>query len=347
MRRLVIDSSAGRIRASAVAALVAWLALHAAPAAADTLHDVRRAGVLRCGVTQGYPGISAPDDKGVWHGIDVDYCRALAAAILGSNARVRFVPLSAKVRFTALQSGAVDILSRYTSWTFTRDTRLGINFAGILYHDGQGFMVRRSLGVTSARQLSGASVCTTTGTTTERNLADYFRSHGMTLRVVAFENSNEALAAYQAGRCDVYTTSRMALAGQRTKLRDPAAHVVLPETISDEPAGPVVRQGDDRFWKIARWVLNALVVAEEKGVTSANVDAVMRSTTDPETRRLLGVDGDFGRYLGLDRHWAANAIRAVGNYAQIFRRNIAPLGLSRGVNRLWSRGGLLYAPPFR
>ncbi len=326
--------------------MAAALLLHAVPAAADTLQTIRRNGELRCGVTVGYPGISAPDDKGVWHGIDVDYCRALAAAVLGDARKVKFVPLSAKVRFTALQSGVVDILSRYTSWTFTRDTRLGVNFAGILYYEGQGFMVRKKLGITSVRQLSGASVCTTTGTTTERNAADYFRSHGMKLRIVAFENSAEALAAYQAGRCDAYTTSRIALAGQRTKLRDPNAHIVLPETISKDPAGPVVRQGDDRFWKIARWVLFALITAEEKGITAANVTAKMDSK-DPETRRLLGVDGRFGSYLGLDRRWAARAIRAAGNYAEMFDRNIATLGLSRGLDRLWTRGGLLYAPPFR
>lgn len=320
--------------------------LGAQAASADTLTEIRQRGDLRCGVTQGYPGISAPDDTGVWRGMDTDYCRALAAAILGPTARVTFVPLSAKVRFTALQAGTVDILARYTSWTFSRDTRLGINFAGILYHDGQGFMVRRSLGVTSARQLSGASLCTTTGTTTELNAADYFRSHGMTLRIVAFEKADEALAAYEAGRCDAYTTARMALAGQRTKLKYPAAHVVLPETISKEPAGPAVRQGDDRFLKVARWVLNALVAAEEFGVTRANLPD-MANSANPEIRRLLGRDGDFGRYLGLDPLWAARAIGATGNHGEMFARSIGALGLSRGVNRPWNKGGILYAPPFR
>ncbi len=313
---------------------------------ADTLDNIKKAGALKCGVSQGLPGFSNPDNKGKWTGIDVDYCKALAAAILGDGNKVKYVPLSAKVRFTALQSGEIDVLSRNTTWTFTRDAGLGLNFVGVLYYDGQGFMVKKKLGIKSAKQLGGAAVCTNTGTTTELNVADYFRANGLKYKVVAFEKADEVVAAYDAGRCDVYTTDRSGIAAQRTKLRNPDAHMILPETISKEPLGPVVRQGDDRFFNIAKWVLNALLTAEELGVTAANADAMMKSK-NPEIRRLLGVESNLGAKLGLDKEWAARAIKAVGNYAEMYKRNVTPLGLARGINRLWSKGGLLYSPPFR
>ncbi len=318
----------------------------ACAAQAATLDDIKKAGVLKCGVSQGLPGFSNPDDKGSWAGIDVDYCKALAAAVLGDASKVKYVPLSAKVRFTALQSGEVDVLSRNTTWTFTRDTNLGINFVGVLYYDGQGFMVRKKLGVKSAKDLSGAAVCTNTGTTTELNVADYFKANGMKSKLVAFENANEVVAAYDSGRCDVYTTDRSGLAAQRTKLKDPNEHMVLPEIISKEPLGPAVRQGDDQFGNIARWVLNALIIAEELGITSKNVDQMM-SSKSPEIQRLLGIKGKYGSYIGLDAGWAARAIRAIGNYGEMYDRNVTPLGLTRGVNNLWNKGGILYAPPFR
>ncbi len=326
------------------AAFAALLATGAANAA--TLDDIKKAGELKCGVSQGLPGFSNPDDKGNWTGIDVDYCKALAAAILGDGSKVKFVPLSAKVRFTALQSGEIDVLSRNTTWTFSRDTTLGINFVGVLYYDGQGFMVRKKLGVKSAKELSGAQVCTNTGTTTELNVADYFRANNMQYKVVAFEKADEVVAAYDAGRCDVYTTDRSGLAAQRTKLKEPNAHVVLPEIISKEPLGPAVRQGDDQFANIARWVLNAVIIAEDFGISSKNIDK-MKASKNPEIKRLLGVEGDYGKPLGLDKGWAYNAIKAVGNYGEMYDRNVTPLGLERGVNSLWTKGGLIYAPPFR
>ena len=335
----------GIVWAAAAATLMAF----GTAASASTLDDVKRAGVVKCGVSQGLPGFSNPDDKGKWAGIDVDYCRALAAAIFGDPSKVKFVPLSAKVRFTALQSGEVDVLSRNTTWTFTRDTALGLDFVGVLYYDGQGFMVRKKLGVKNAKQLSGAAVCTNTGTTTELNVADYFRSHGMKYKVVAFEKADEVVAAYDSGRCDVYTTDRSGIAAQRTKLKNPKAHLILPEIISKEPLGPVVRHGDNQWGDIARWTLNAMIIAEELGVNSKNVDK-MKSSKNPEIRRLLGVEGDTGKKLGLETNWAYNAIKMVGNYAEIYDRNVGPktpLGLSRGLNRLWNKGGILYAPPMR
>ena len=330
------------------AAAVTMMAFGGAASAA-TLDDVKRNGVVKCGVSQGLPGFSNPDDKGKWTGIDVDYCRALAAAVLGDASKVKYVPLSAKVRFTALQSGEIDVLSRNTTWTHTRDTALGLDFVGVLYYDGQGFMVPKKLGVTTATKLSGAAVCTNTGTTTELNVADYFRSHNMKYKVVAFEKADEVVAAYDSGRCDVYTTDRSGIAAQRTKLKNPKAHVILPETISKEPLGPVVRHGDNKWGDVARWTLNAIIVAEELGVSSKNVDK-MKSSKNPEVRRLLGVEGDLGKKLGLDANWAYNAIKQVGNYAEIYEANVGPktpLGLDRGLNKLWNKGGILYAPPMR
>ena len=318
-------------------------------AQAATLDDVKARGYVQCGVSQGLPGFSNADDDGNWTGIDVDFCHGVAAAVFGDSSKVRFTPLSAKQRFTALSSGEIDILSRNTTWTMTRDTQLGLNFAGVNYYDGQGMMVPSSLGVTSATQLDGANICTNTGTTTELNITDYFRANNMSFNLVAFEKADEVVAAYDAGRCDVYTTDRSGLAAQRTKLANPAAHTVLPEIISKEPLGPVVRQGDDQWFNIVRWTLNAMINAEELGVTQANVGSMMGSD-NPAVKRLLGTEGNFGVELGLNNDWAANVIKAVGNYGESYDANVGPdtpLGLDRGVNELWSKGGILYAAPIR
>ncbi len=321
----------------------------ATAASAATLDDVKGKGFVQCGVSQGLPGFSNPDDKGNWTGLDVDYCRAVAAAIFGDGNAVKFTPLSAKERFTALQSGEIDILSRNTTWTMGRDTSLGLNFAGVDYYDGQGFMVRKSLGVSSALELSGASVCTNTGTTTELNVADYFRANNMEYEIVAFEKADEVVAAYDAGRCDVYTTDASGLYAQRLKLTNPDEHMVLPEIISKEPLGPAVRQGDDQWFNISKWVLFAIINAEELGVTQANVEE-MKNSDNPEIKRMLGTEGAFGEGIGLENDWAVKVIAAVGNYGEIFDRNVGPntpLGISRGLNALWSKGGILYAPPIR
>ncbi len=318
-------------------------------ASAGTLQDVKAKGFVQCGVSQGLPGFSNPDDKGNWTGIDVDLCRAVAAAVFGDASKVKFTPLSAKERFTALQSGEIDLLSRNTTWTATRDTALGLNFAGVNYYDGQGFMVRKSLGVTSAMQLNGAAVCTNTGTTTELNVADFFRSHKMQYEVVAFEKADEVVKAYDEGRCDVYTTDRSGLAAQRLKLKNPDEHIVLPEIISKEPLGPVVRQGDDQWFDLVKWTLFAMVNAEELGVTSKNVDE-MKKSNNPAIKRLLGVEGNFGENLGVSNNWAYNIIKQVGNYGESYDRNVGPktpLGLARGLNALWNKGGIMYAPPIR
>ncbi|MCB1507717.1 MAG: amino acid ABC transporter substrate-binding protein, partial [Hyphomicrobiaceae bacterium] len=317
------------------------MGVSATAASATTLEDVQAKGFVQCGVSQGLPGFSNPDSAGAWSGLDVDYCRAVAAAIFGDAEAVRFTPLSAKERFTALQSGEVDILSRNTTWTMSRDTQLGLNFAGVTYYDGQGFMVRESLGVTSALELSGAAVCTNTGTTTELNVADFFRAHNMEYQIVAFEKADEVVQAYDAGRCDIYTTDASGLYAQRLKLTNPGEHIVLPEIISKEPLGPVVRQGDEQWFDIARWVIIALVNAEELGVTQANVQEMLTSE-NPEVRRLLGVEGAFGEGIGISNQWALNAITAVGNYGEVFARNVGPeteLGIARGVNALWTEGG--------
>ena len=328
--------------------LVAEAALVAGGASAGTLDDVKAAGKLKCGVSQGLPGFSTPDDSGKWTGLDVDYCRAVAATVLDDPEAVEFVSLSAKDRFTALSSGEIDILSRNTTWTITRDTDLGITFTGVSYYDGQGMMVPASLGVTTALELDGATICTNTGTTTELNITDYFTQHGMSFELVALENSDEVIAAYGAGRCDVFTTDRSGVAAERLKLADPDAHVVLPETISKEPLGPSVRADDKQWERVSKWVLNALIEAEEYGITSANVDEMMTSE-NPSVQRILGAgDNDYGAPLGLTKDWAARAIKAVGNYGEIYDRNVGPdtpLKLDRGVNNLWNNGGFMYAPP--
>ena len=327
----------------------AVMALTASAASAATLDDVKAKGFVQCGVSQGLPGFSNPDADGNWSGMDVDLCRGVAAAIFGDANAVRFTPLSAKERFTALQSGEVDILSRNTTWTMSRDTQLGLNFAGVNYYDGQGFMVRTDMNVNSALELSGASICTNTGTTTELNVADYFRANNMEYELVAFEKADEVVAAYDAGRCDVYTTDQSGLYAQRLKLTDPTAHKVLPEIISKEPLGPVVRQGDDQWFNIVKWVHYATVNAEELGITMANA-AEMANGDNPEVKRILGTEGEFGTALGLENDWGMKVISAVGNYGEIFARNVGPdtpLAIARGVNDLWSRGGLQYAPPIR
>jgi general L-amino acid transport system substrate-binding protein len=300
-------------------------------------------------VSQGLPGFSNVDSKGNWTGLDVDYCRAVAAAIFGDSEKVKYTPLSAKERFTALQSGEIDLLSRNTTWTQTRDTSLGINFTAVTYYDGQGFMVRKDLGVTSALELDGASVCTNQGTTTELNMADYFRANGMSYEPVVFEKADEVVAAYDSGRCDVYTTDASGLAAQRTKLADPAAHMVLPEIISKEPLGPAVPHGDDLFFDIVKWAIYATVEAEEMGMTSDNIARLLIDSNNPTPaqKRFVGTEGSLGENLGLDAKWAYNVVRQVGNYGEIWTRNVEPLELPRGVNNLWSQGGIMYAPPMR
>jgi len=332
--------------------IVAGVAAFAAAsvAQAGTLEDVRAKGFIQCGVSQGLPGFSNPDDQGNWTGIDVDLCRAVAAAVFGDANAVKYTPLSAKQRFTALSSGEIDILSRNTTWTMTRDTQLGLNFAGVNYYDGQGMMVPTALGVNSATELDGANICTNTGTTTELNITDYFRANGMSFNLVAFEKADEDVAAYDAGRCDVYTTDRSGLAAQRTKLTNPDNHKVLPEIISKEPLGPVVRQGDDQWFNIVRWSLNAMINAEEMGITSANINKLTYNDKTPAEARFIGTEGKFGEELGLANDWAYKIISQVGNYAESYDRNVGPntpLKLDRGVNALWSQGGILYAAPIR
>lgn len=325
--------------------------LLAGAASAATLDDVRARGTLNCGVTTGLVGFAAPDANGEWEGFDVSVCRAVAAAVLGDANAVEFVPTTGKTRFTALASGEIDLLARNTTWTFSRDVDLAFEFAGVNYYDGQGFMVPRELGVTSATELDGATVCIQTGTTTELNLADYFRSNNINYEPVPIETNAEAQQQYLAGACDVYTTDASGLAATRATFENPGDHVLLPEIISKEPLGPLVRHGDNEWGDIVRWTLNALIVAEELGVTSANVEELASSGTDnPEVNRLLGTEGELGSMLGLDADWAANAIAAVGNYGEVFEENIGestPIGLARGLNAQWQNGGLLYAPPFR
>lgn len=334
-------------------ALVAAIALStgfsAAAYAEGTLDSVKARGVLQCGVSTGLPGFSNPDDKGNWTGLDVDVCRAVAAATLGDANKVKYIPLTAKERFTALQSGEIDILSRNTTWTQTRDTQLGLNFAGVSYYDGQGFMVSKELGVTSAQELDGAAVCIQSGTTTELNMSDYFREHGMTFTPVVFDTSDQTAKGFDAGRCDVLTSDQSQLYALRIKLEKPDAAMVLPEIISKEPLGPVVRQGDDQWFNVVKWSYNALLNAEELGVTAANAEE-MKSSANPNIRRLLGQEGPKGKGLGLADDWGFQIISQVGNYGEVFERNVgqgSALKISRGVNALWKNGGLQYAPPMR
>ncbi|WP_166418476.1 amino acid ABC transporter substrate-binding protein [Cochlodiniinecator piscidefendens] len=320
-------------------------------ASAGTLDDVVARGTLNCGVTTGLVGFAAPDANGVWDGFDVGICRAVAAAVLGDSQAVEFIPTTGKTRFTALASGEIDMLARNTTWTFSRDVDLKFEFVGVNYYDGQGFMVPAELGVTSAKDLDGATVCIQTGTTTELNLADFFRANGISYEPVPIETNAEAQQQYLAGACDVYTTDASGLAATRATFEDPGAHVVLPEIISKEPLGPLVRHGDNEWGDVVRWTLNALISAEELGVTSANIGEMsMEAGNNPEINRLLGTEGNLGEMLGLSADWAKNAIAAGGNYGELFEGNIGentPVGLSRGLNAQWTDGGLLYTPPFR
>lgn len=331
-------------------ALAAAVGLGVAAASAATLEDVKAKGFVQCGANaSGLAGFATTNDQGEWTGFDVDYCRAYAAAIFGDATKVKFTPLNAKERFTALQSGSVDVLVRNTTWTMSRDTQLGLNFTGVNYYDGQGFMVRKSLGITSALELSSATICVQTGTTTELNLSDYFRANDMEIKTAVYESANEAIQAYDAGRCDAFTTDASGLYAERLKLTNPDDHMILPEVISKEPLGPVVRQGDDAWFNIIKWVNNALVNAEELGVTQANVDE-MKNSDNPEIKRLLGTEGAYGEAIGLSNDWAAQAVKGVGNYGEIFDRNVGPstpLAIERGINALWTNGGLQYGIPVR
>ena len=327
----------------------------AGAATAGTLDDIKTKGFVQCGVTTGLAGFAMPDANNNWTGMDVDFCRAVAAAIFNDPQKVKFTPLSAKERFTALQSGEVDLLSRNTTWTMSRDTSLGLKFAGVMYYDGQGFMVRKSMGIDSALKLDGATVCTQTGTTTELNLADYFKANNMKYQVVAMENDDEVRGAYEEGRCDIFTTDQSGLYAERLALKNPDDHMVLPEIISKEPLGPLVRQGDDAWFNVVKWTYYALLTTEEFGITTANVEE-MKASTNPEMKRILGVaneDGSaagFGTGIGLSEDWIVNIVKGVGNYGEIFERNVGantPLKIARGKNALWNNGGLQYAPPIR
>jgi general L-amino acid transport system substrate-binding protein len=331
-------------------AVLLWTLLAAPSVGADsTLKTVMGKGSLQCGVNTGLPGFSNADSSGKWTGIDVDVCRAIAAAVLGDAGKAKFTPLTAKERFTALQSGEIDVLSRNTTWTLTRDSSLGLHFAGVTYYDGQGFMVSKDLGVESATELGGATVCILAGTTTELNLEDYFRTHGMSFEPVVFDTADQTVRGFESGRCDVLTSDQSQLYAQRIRLADPSKAVVLPDVISKEPLGPVVRQGDDDWLNVVRWVLFALVNAEELGVSSANLDE-MKESENPQVRRLLGLEGIKGAGLKLPDDWAYQVVKQVGNYGEIFERNVGkdtPLGIDRGLNAQWKDGGLQYAPPIR
>ncbi|MEZ9580251.1 MULTISPECIES: transporter substrate-binding domain-containing protein [unclassified Vibrio] len=315
----------------------------------STLDKVIENDSLTCGVSTGLPGFSNPNSKGEWEGIDVEYCQALAAAVLGDKTKVKYVPLTAKERFTALQSGEIDVLSRNTTWTLHRDTALGLNFVGVNYYDGQGFMVKKELGLTSAQELDGASVCVQSGTTTELNLADYFRNSGMSYKPVVFDTAAQTSKGFDAGRCDVLTTDQSGLYALRLNLADPKSAEVLPEIISKEPLGPVVRQDDDQWFNVAKWTLSAMINAEEYGISSKNADEMLKSK-DPNIKRILGVDGPKGKGLGIRDDWGYQVIKQVGNYGESFERTVgtgSPLQISRGVNALWNAGGFMYAPPIR
>jgi len=335
-----------------VAGLVATLGLSAMPAhAGKTLDTIKQRGQLICGVNTGLAGFSQTDNQGGWTGLDVDVCKAIAAAVLGDASKIKWVPLTAQQRFTALQSGEIDILSRNTTWTLTRDASLGMHFTGTTYYDGQGFMVPVKTKITSAKQLKGATVCVQSGTTTEKNLTDYSRANNLGLKPVVFEKQEAATGAYFSGRCAAFTTDASGLASIRNKeAKDPKEHIILPELISKEPLGPSVRRGDDEWFAIVKWVVFGLIEAEEYGVTQANVEKMMNESQDPVVMRITGKSEDTGKLLGLDKDWMVKALKAVGNYGEIFERNCGPkssLGLPRGSNNLWSKGGFMYAPPVR
>ena len=332
-------------------AAAALLAAATLPAhAGKTIDTIKQRGQMICGVNPGLAGFSIADSQGNWSGLDVDVCKAVAASLLGDATKIKWTPLSAQQRFTALQSGEIDMLSRNTTWTLTRDASLGLHFAGVTYYDGQGFMVPKKTKITSAKNLKGATVCVQSGTTTEKNLTDYSKAMKLNIKPVVFETQEATNKAYFAGRCQAYTTDASGLASVRNKeASNPDDHVILPELISKEPLGPSVRRGDDEFFAIVKWVVYALLEAEEFGITQANVDQ-MKTSTDPVVQRILGTSEDTGKLLGLDKDWAYRAIKAVGNYGEIFERNVGPksaLKLPRGANNLWNKGGLMYAPPIR
>jgi general L-amino acid transport system substrate-binding protein len=336
-------------RIATALSLALLLAFSAQAARAQTLQTVKQRGQLICGANGTLAGFGLPDPQGNWTGFDVDFCRAIAAAIFNDPSKVKFVPLTAANRFTALQSGEIDVLARNTTWTMSRDTTLGVDFAAVTFFDGQGFIVHKSLKVSSALELNGASVCVQQGTTTELNLADYFRSHHMTLKTVTFATADEAVKAYDSGRCDSYTTDSSGLHGERLRLTNPDDNIVLPEIISKEPLSPSVRQGDDSWEDLVRWTHEAMLDAEEFGVTKSNVDEQLKSA-NPEIRRLLGAEGQFGQSLGLTNDWAYRIIKHIGNYGESFDRNVgegSPLKIARGLNALWTKGGLQYGLPMR
>jgi general L-amino acid transport system substrate-binding protein len=336
------------IIASVIAASTAFMTT-SVNAADSTLDKVMASGSLTCGVSTGLPGFSNPNSSGDWEGLDVEYCQALAAAVLGDKTKVKYVPLTAKERFTALQSGEIDVLSRNTTWTQHRDTALGLNFVGVNYYDGQGFMVKKELGLTNPKELDGAAICVQSGTTTELNLADYFRVNGMSYEPVVFDTAAQTSAGFDSDRCDALTTDASGLYALRLNLKDPSSAMVMTEIISKEPLGPVVRQGDDKWFNVAKWTLNSMINAEEYGITSKNADEMLKSN-DPNIKRILGVDGPKGTALGLSDDWSYQVIKQVGSYGESFERTVgmdSPLQVSRGVNALWSQGGFLYAPPMR
>ncbi len=329
------------------AAALAFAAADAAGAA--TLDTVKQRGVLNCGANGQLPGFGLPDAEGNWTGLDVDYCRAIAAAVFNDASKVKFVALTARDRFTALQTGDVDVLVRNTTWTSSRDTQLGLNATAINYYDGQGFMVRKSLKINSALELNDAAICVQQGTTTELNLADYFRANRMRLKTVTFASLDEAIKAYETSRCDAFTTDASGLYSTRLKLTKPDEHVVLPEIISKEPLAAFVRHGDDQWFDIVKWVHFAMLNAEELNVNRANIEEQMKSE-NPDVKRLLGTEGNFGEQLGLSKDWVYRIVKLVGNYGEVFDRNVgqaSPLKISRGLNALWNKGGVQYAPPIR
>ena len=341
-----------RLTRVAVSACMAAAALTSLPAmAGKTIDAIKARGQLICGVNPSLPGFSAADSQGVWAGLDVDVCKAIAATVLGDASKIKWVPLNASQRFAVLQSGEIDILSRNTTWTLTRDASLGLHFTGVTYYDGQGFMVPSKSKIKSAKQLKGATVCVQSGTTTEKNLSDFSKSQNLGIKPVVFDTQEATNKAYFAGRCQAYTTDASGLASVRNKeASKPEDHLILPELISKEPLGPSVRRGDDEFFAIAKWVVYALIEAEEYGITQANVDAMKADSKDPVVQRILGTSEDTGKLLGLDKDWAYRAIKATGNYGEIFERNVGPksaLKLPRGANNLWSKGGFMYAPPVR
>ncbi|WP_233255915.1 amino acid ABC transporter substrate-binding protein [Falsiroseomonas bella] len=332
----------------ALAATVTLPVLAQQPAVSGpTLDTIRQRGTLICGVNTGLAGFAQPDSQGVWRGFDVDYCRAVAIALWNDPSKVRYVPTTAQNRFTALQSGEVDMLARNTTWTLSRDTSLGFDFTGINFYDGQGFMVKTSTGVKTARELDGATICVQPGTTTEQNLTDWARSNRINFTPVVIERLEEVVQAYVAGRCDAYTTDVSGLAATRSAQPRPAEHTILPDVISKEPLGPLVRHGDQAFADLVRWIHNGLLTAEELGINAGNVRQAAQGDTRPDAQRLTGRTGDLGRMLGVDNAFMVNIVATLGNYGELFERNLGPIGLQRGPNALWNRGGLQYSPPFR